>query len=139
MIVGYIPCVKSIFSARVKFWKDTCAVLTETNAITLKPGSGSRPAIAIRYKHCNSVVSPSARIDTSGSEIYQNAVRNKTRRDEQREDPIDPQRHLSFTQVVPYWDASFPTPATWSEIVVGGQIREERTKPSRILSQWKLD
>jgi hypothetical protein len=65
--------------------------------MTVKPGSGNRPAIASQYKICNSIVNTSARIDTSGSGTYPNEAVYKTRLDEQREDPAKPPRSLSFT------------------------------------------
>jgi hypothetical protein len=68
-------------------------------------------------------------IDASGSWTYPNAAINKTRLDQQSEDPIDFPRSSSFTQVVLYWDAVLPTPATWSEIIVGGQT-QEKSAPS---------
>ena len=76
--------------------------------MTVKPGSGNRPAIAHQYKICHSLVNPSASIDTYGSRTYPNATINKTRLDEQREDPIDPQRSPSFRQVFPHSDAALP-------------------------------
>ena len=68
-------------------------------------------------------------IDASGSGTYPNAAINKTRIDQQSENPIDPITSSSFTQVFPYWDAAFPTSATWSEIIVGGQT-QEKSAPS---------
>ena len=82
--------------------RKTCAVLTEINAMTVKPGSGNAPDVEIQYKICNCAVNTSASFDASGSETYPNAAIYKTRLDEQGEDPIDPHDSPSFTQVFLY-------------------------------------
>ena len=82
--------------------KNTCAVLTETSAMMVKPRLGNAPDVEIQYKICNSVVNLSASIEASGSGAYPSAAINKPGLDEQREDPIDPHDSPSFTQVFPY-------------------------------------
>ena len=82
--------------------RNTCAVLTETSAMTVKPGSGNAPDVEIQYKICNSVVNPFASIEASGGGTYPNEAIYKTGLDEQSEDPIDPYKSPSFTQVIPY-------------------------------------
>ena len=76
--------------------------------MTVKPGLGNRLAIPHQYKSCGSVTNPSESIDTSESGTYPNAAINKTRLDEQREDPIDPKRSPSLTQVFSHSDAALP-------------------------------
>ena len=119
------------------------AVLTEINnktaSMTVNPGSGNTWNAEIKYKIYNSVVNTSASINAFGSGTYPDTAINKTRLDEQSEDPIDPHGSTSFTQVFPYQDAAFPTPVIWSETVVGGRTREERTKPSRRSTRWRED
>ena len=82
--------------------RKTYAVLTDTSAMKVKPGLGNAPDVEIQYKLCNSVVSPSASIEASGSGTHPNEAIYKTRLDEQSEDPIDPHKSPSFTQVIPY-------------------------------------
>ena len=67
MSVEYKPCDdRSVFSTREKCIEEKCAVLTETNAMAVKPGSWIRSNADIKYKICNSVVNPSAIIYASG-------------------------------------------------------------------------
>ena len=136
MSVGYIPYVWSGFRMSRR---NACAVLTERNAMLVKLGSGNMVDFEIQYKICNSVVNPSMSNDASGSGTYPNEAINKTRLDQKSEDPTKPQRPFSLTQVFPYSDAALPTPETWSEIVVGGWMQEERTMPSRQSSQWRAN
>jgi hypothetical protein len=86
------------------------AVLTEINnktaSMTVKPGSGNTWNAEITYKICNFSVTASA--DASGSETYPNAAINKTGLDEESEDPIDPHRCTSFTQMFLYCHAALP-------------------------------
>jgi hypothetical protein len=77
--------------------EETCAVLTEINAMAVKPGEGNRPNVEIKYKICNSVVNPSPSIMASGCGTYPNAAINKTGLDEQSKDPVDPNKSTSFT------------------------------------------
>jgi hypothetical protein len=76
---------------------ETCAVLTETNAMVVKPGDGKTPNVEIQYKICNSAVNPSPSIKASGSGTYPNAAINNTGLDEQSKDPIGPDKFTSFT------------------------------------------
>jgi hypothetical protein len=45
--------------------EETCAVLTETNAMVVKPGEGNTPNAEVQYKICNRVVNPSPSIKAS--------------------------------------------------------------------------
>ena len=86
MSVGYKHYVKSFQICRRK----TCAVLTETLAMKVKPGSCIKPNAKIIYKICNSAVNHSVIYHTSGGVTYPNATIKKTGLDEQSEDPINP-------------------------------------------------
>ena len=77
--------------------RNECAVLTETRAMTVKPGSGNAPEVEIQYKICNSLVNPSVSIEAPGRGTYPNAAIYNTGIDEQSEDPIDPHNSPSFT------------------------------------------
>jgi hypothetical protein len=112
MSVGYKPCVQSLVLGMCR--KKAGAVLTETPAMKVKPGSRNTPKAEIPYKICDRPVSHSVIIDASGSGTYPNAAINETGLDEQSEDPINPHRSTSSTQVFPNWNTVFPTSATWS-------------------------
>jgi hypothetical protein len=60
MSVGYIPYVTSAF----RMWKrNICAVLTETIATSVNPGSGNLVDFEIQYRMCNSEVNPAMSIE----------------------------------------------------------------------------
>jgi hypothetical protein len=76
---------------------NTRAVLTETNDMKVKPGEGKMPNVEIQYKIWKGIVNTSARTPPEGSSgTYPNAAINKTRLDEQREDPIDSHKSTPF-------------------------------------------
>jgi hypothetical protein len=106
MSIGYKPCVHSLVLRMHR--KKTCAVLTETPAMKVKPGSRNTPKAKIPYKICDCPVSHSVIIDTSGSGTYPNTAINESRLDEQSENPINPHRSTSSTQVFPYWTTALP-------------------------------
>ena len=103
----------------------------------VKPGENKKPNVEIQYKIWKSIVNPSARIAPEGSSVtYPNAAINKTRLDEQREDSIDPHKSTPCAQVFLHYDATLPMPTIWLEIIIGGQLRDQLTKPSSQSIRW---
>lgn len=70
-----------------------------TASMTMKPRLDITWNAEITYKICNSSGNPVCEYKSS---TYPYAAINKTRLDEQSEDPIDPQRSTSSIQVFPY-------------------------------------
>ena len=65
--------------------RSTSAALTETYAMTVKPGLGIWPDFPREYKTCKSVVNLSVGVDASGNGTYPKEAMNKTRLDKQSE------------------------------------------------------
>ena len=97
MSVGYKPYVKSEVFRMCR--RKTCAVLTATPAMKVKPGSSIKPNADIIYIICNSAVNQSVVIDNSGGVTYPNAAIKKTGLDQQSEYPIDPYISTSCIQM----------------------------------------
>jgi hypothetical protein len=67
MIVGYKPYVKLTVFRKCR--RNTCAVLTATPAMKVKPGSRNTPNAEIVYITCDCAMNLSVTTDASGSDI----------------------------------------------------------------------
>ena len=85
MSVGYKPYVNRYSAPKRMCRRNTSAVLTETYAMTVKPGLGIWPDFPREYKTCKSVVNLSVGVDASGNGTYPKEAMNKTRLDKQSE------------------------------------------------------